>query len=360
MRLALALSLFVFAVGCKEKDKEAEPSSSKRAKTASDATATNGGGGSTGAGAASGKQEKGDGKSSSGSSARLFSPSDLKSKFALRKYGEDEIESEVGFISGVENHDPEAEASTDDCFDETFGASKVQATANSLRVDTEIDLSPCLKKVFAADAKYKKVKVTQYLVRFQGVTLCDGDAGLAEFDGKTFKEFSSSKRYKDNALCGEMGFTSYNLVKTESDYSMEHEGELTTALSISYSGSWDDGKPCRTDVVKGETKVESCMEFDYMDDLHKKQSDVRKLLLKGLKAKPLDQYYSKGSAELTVNDWTGTMTYKSADVGPTWKLSRDGKSAEGTYGAKKDGAGLALDNTPATRGLPALKWRLTP
>ena len=105
-----------------------------------------------------------------------------------------------------------------------------------------------------------------------------------------------------------------------------------------------DAKPCDFEVKNGAVKRgNGCLRTSTSDYKSNSEDNPNRftfiqIAFVNIEGKAKGTYYDRGSMNVTINDWTGSVTYRGAEFGPEYVLKSEADSAEGTinYQASND------------------------
>lgn len=256
------------------------------------------------------------------SSSGFLKSSDMKKPSKVGTLSEEDLTTELNEWDAFYNNDPDN--SDDDCAS-VIGAKQLKASEKMVQLDHTIDIAKCMGE--------PKIRSAKIRIFFQ--LECDsGD--FSDLNGKTMHQaedrlnddcpgtisrgISQSEFFLEWAYTDDSKETKFKQVIRES-MATEAGGICVSELK---SGVWQFDECVKTSVTTFTDATVDGKKID-MDNIYKKA------VSRGVQAKTKDTYFSKGSFNIIINDWSGTLTNSGADKAPSWKMSKGEEKAEGTF-----------------------------
>jgi hypothetical protein len=257
---------------------------------------------------------------------------------------------------------PESDDPTEDdssCVEDALGALKVEASGDRMTISGSLDLSSCLDGLLGgADASGLDLALT---MKMYVEAQCEG-ADLSMYDGQSIIDIADSARDLDELCDGTFRMRNHLSSRTVLSGSATFSGQTITLDTDTTSAAalqTTDGGPCVRTVSGDETTFEDgCVETTHEVNTRDRSngmasekdgkdgiSVLRYVGLRGTRAGE-HPYFTGGAMEVTLQNWTGTMTYTDAETAPTWSMSDGTETQTGTF----DGTASQGLVTPA-RGL---------
>lgn len=274
----------------------------------------------------------------------------------------DDLASELDGESSFFDQKPESDDPMDNdssCVEDTLGALKVEASGDRMTISGSLDLSTCLDGLLGgADASGLDLALT---MKMYVEAQCEG-ADLSMYDGQSITDIADSARDLDELCDGTFRMRNHLSSHTVLSGSATFSGQTITLDTDTTSAAalqTADGGPCVRTVSGDEVTYEdSCVETTHEVNTRDRSngtpsekdgkdglSVLRYVGLRGTRAGE-HPYFTGGAMEVTLQSWTGTMTYTDAETAPTWSMSDGTDTRTGTF----DGTASQGLGTPA-RGL---------
>lgn len=214
------------------------------------------------------------------------------------------------------------------CIEELTSSGKFKVVDGSKVIyAAAYDLSSCFKQL-EGESQESPMKMTEVKGVVYTEFTCDG-ADLSALDGKTLKEVGEAET--TCAGTGSYLLNNSSIAKGEVTF-----GEQTKTYERvgAYAESTADNTPC---AISKEGNVFSnanpCRRVDISEVTFdgKISSEYLMTLTQDLKWEEGKRWYNSGKIDVTMNDWTGTVTYN-GQTAPSYSFSRAGETITGTVG----------------------------
>ena len=274
----------------------------------------------------------------------------------------DDLASELDAEGSFFDQRPESDDPSEDdssCVEDALGGLKVEASGDRMTISGSLDLSSCLDGLLGgADASGLDLALT---MKMYVEAQCEGE-DLSMYDGQSITDIADSARDLDELCDGTFRMRNHLWSHTVLSGSATFSGQTitldtdtTSAAALQTTG---DGPCVRTvsgdEVTYEDGCVETTHEVNTRDRSNGMPSEkdgkdgisvLRYVGLRGTQAGE-HPYFTGGAMEVTLQNWTGTMTYTAAETAPTWSMSDGTDTRTGTF----DGTASQGLGTPA-RGL---------
>lgn len=281
-----------------------------------------------------------------------FVSSDQLSKGGnLRTLTASEVQNEINGTAGLYANKPKKpakalDAASDKCFDDRLAAMKFHASGKKGYFASTFDFSDCLRQSFASPSSEQAIRIDAlaFTLRFLIRLECTTD-DLTAFDGKSLNEMKAAagdpsgadrppcKDYK--SLFQSSMQVNFKLSSTAVGESNSIEQETTTiSAQAQADGSLCHYKAEGNKVMLDGDCVEASRDTFQVDKVNGRsggkegKEEIKKIVLKAVvegPAKPT--YFETGSADMTLNDWTGSVTFAGGENAPTWSMKSGAKTA---------------------------------
>lgn len=274
----------------------------------------------------------------------------------------EDLASELDDDDSFFDQEPESDDPMDNdasCVQDALDALKVKASGDTMTISGGLDLSSCLESLLnGVDASGLSLTLsTKMYVEAQ----CEG-ADLSMYDGLPITEIADSAAALDELCDGTFRMREHLWSHTVLQGSASFGGQMFTLDSestTSHALQTPAGEPCVRHVEGDAVSFEDdCVETTHDVNTRDRQNDMPSekdgkdgftaLRYAGLRGTRVGEhpYFTGGAIEITLQNWTGAMTYTDATTAPTWSLTNGADTQTGTY----DGTASQGLGTPA-RGL---------
>lgn len=292
---------------------------------------------------------------------------DVNASANTRSLAAGDIRSVVNKASELYANMPKDSNESDDaCTNALFEPIKFHSNGKSGYVGGTLNFDACTKGAFS---KVSALEVNKISLNFRFLVRIDcSDGDLSSFEGKSYIELT--KIAESSFPCHDYTTTQQSTTQTTLAYSYTVSGQKysQTEESTVYSlSAKQDGTPCHLKydganiTMEGECVHSSRKIYKIANENNKTsdkegREDVNRFILnavkQGVSGKPT--YYTSGSAGLTVNDWSGSLTYSGADKAPSWTMKKGTQTISDTLiptSTKKSGSLTAVPNDISQEGV---------
>lgn len=251
---------------------------------------------------------------------------------------ESAISGKINAVSDFYQHAPkktESSSRTTDLSDcEALKKVKLKSGVGYVEMQMDEDLVSCFQ------GNDRKMIESFKLAMFMRMECPDDD--LSALDGKTIFEASS--------ITSTDGFCSRSSIRRQISWSrvnaeMNLFGKIKTT-SINGMAS-TNGKPCEMSVHEGAVTYGDCIRYERQtDDLPvdngqrsgglKMTADNKIIMvnLTGVTGDQKSRFYTSGTANFRVNNWSGQLAYGGAEREPTWTAESEGHKKSGIFAGR--------------------------
>ena len=266
----------------------------------------------------------------------------LTSSEALNKLQED---------AGVYDNMSEAGTPTggsDDSSDPIAGCLELQGpkakiiNKETVSFDASIDLAQCLKNQAGSSTPADAALKFEFQVKFLQNFTCPG-VDLSEFSGKSLKELGSEETNSGLPAALESKCGSLPAVKVfgNATYVVKFPELFDVSTKIGIFNK--EGGACELTKVDGGLKLSSCLSATY-EVANKteaggqpKKEEKNLVLLEAVNVvdstDPTAVWFNGGKLNVTVNNFTGALSYSGAAIAPTYTLASGSDSVTGQLSA---------------------------
>lgn len=260
----------------------------------------------------------------------------LTSAEALNKLQED---------AGIYDNMPESGTPTggsDDSSDSIAGCLESQGpkakiiNKETVSFDASIDLAQCLKNQAGSSTPADAASKFEFQAAFLQNFTCPG-VDLSEFSGKTMKELDAEETNSGIPAALESKCGSLPAVKVFGNATIVVKfGTLDASAKIGFFNK--EGGACELTKVDGGLKMSSCLSANYVvtkytEDDGQQKEEKSLVLLEAVNvvdsAVPTAVWYNGGKFNVTVNNFTGALSYSGAAIAPTYTLASGSDSVTG-------------------------------
>jgi hypothetical protein len=261
-----------------------------------------------------------------GSNVKEFDSTEAKAK----------IEEETRF------YDDNPVKADDNCYTKLFKNVKLQVSERMIFAKADLDVGSCVRETYETLSDDIKVKSSsgRILVSF-GVTC--GKCDFSRFEGKSLDDLQELDI--EEASVGGMDSVGHSIGNFKFSFSAKGENKSLSFVrdGVSYeASSTADGKPCTVKKSgSSQTYDGGCRNVNRRITLTDKldgqsletegQEDFSKFLGRGIQsANGNNKWYKAGSMDVTINQWTGQVTYSGVDNAPKYVLKNGKNTISGT------------------------------
>ncbi|WP_141735487.1 hypothetical protein [Oligoflexus tunisiensis] len=219
--------------------------------------------------------------------------------------------------------EPETEESDPDCIGDIMDQLTVKAEGDTVILDYGVDLTSCFQSAWQTETSGATVELSHALASMYIRQTCVG-MDLSSLNGKKLSEMEDPGC--DNSLI---------MANSKSDVAgvLSAEGQTLDLTSISISStSTENNEPC-TITKTGNTlsQADGCVTIQISTSADSSENEYVKYAGKSLTwvESTANTWYSSGSYDLELNDWTGSLTF-GPDATPAYTMSRGTETATGT------------------------------
>lgn len=214
------------------------------------------------------------------------------------------------------------------CSAEQISQTKISVLGNSLRVSRTVDTHQCYVDYLNGLGGVGTTVSSSASVYSEIV--CTG-VDVSSFNG------TEAKNFDPNTICVN-GYSYLENLRANANVTSNVQGQpLTFIYSSVAAKSTADNQPCIVTLLDANTFTENgCVEIETaVDTGTEKYSDYLKRTHKNLVwTKGADvSWYTSGSMDLAINNWTGAITYSGAASNPTYSLTNGSETLNGSFTA---------------------------
>lgn len=239
------------------------------------------------------------------------------------------MESNRADFLATEVVEPEAEEPVEEEGDVDCAAAlstvQVVAEGDTMSVDINLDMTECLKKAWSEAGEGVTASVTKAVMSFYIRQTCVG-GDLSGFNGKMLDEVSDPPECDNNKVL--MNMTS------EMVASISGNGQSMdiNSSSVNVFGT-DANEPCLMTKTADGYAQDGCVEiFKSVGPEGNGDNEYTKYTHNSLKwvASPNNTWYTSGNIAVEMNDWTGAVTFRGADINPLYTMEYGTEKINGT------------------------------
>lgn len=250
---------------------------------------------------------------------------------------------------GAEEEEPVEEEGDVDCA-AALSTVEVVAEGDTMSVDINLDMTECLKKAWSEAGEGITASVSKAVMSFYIRQTCVG-GDLSSFNGKALDDVGDVPECDNNKVL--MNMTS-EMVATISGNGQTMD---INSSSVNVFGT-DANEPCLMTKTADGYAQDGCVEiFKSVGPEGNGDNEYTKYTHSNLKwvASPKNTWYTSGSIAVDMNDWTGAVTFRGADINPAYTMEYGTEEINGTLTVP---SGLYFKNSlqrAVKRSLPNLK-----
>lgn len=201
----------------------------------------------------------------------------------------------------------------------------VVAEGDTMSVDINLDMTECLKKAWSEAGEGVTASVTKAVMSFYIRQTCVG-GDLSSFNGKTLDEVESPPECENNKVL--MNMTS------EMVASISGNGQTMdiNSSSVNVFGT-DANESCLMTKSADGYSQNGCVEiFKTVGPEGSTDNEYTKYTHNDLKwvASPNNSWYTSGNIAVEMNDWSGAVTFRGADINPAYTMEYGAEKINGT------------------------------
>ena len=252
----------------------------------------------------------------------------------------DSTEAKAKIEEATEFYDNQPDSTDDDCTSRFLKKVKLQVSERMIFAKADLDVGSCARETFEKSSDIKLKSGSGRMLLNLGVTCekCD----ISRFGGKTLADFDEDKVAES---LGDKDLEMHFIGNSKSTFSIKGEKKRGSFEldKVSYSAlSIADGKPCPLKKSRNTmTYDDGCRSVSRSITLTNKldgrsledegQEDFKQLLYRGIQpATGNNKWYKAGSMDVTINQWTGQVTYSGVDNAPKYVLKNGKNTISGT------------------------------
>lgn len=203
----------------------------------------------------------------------------------------------------------------------------VSAKDDTLTLDVALDFSTCVQKSFGSIFPGATVDVRKAFIGFYNLATCDGQ-DLSSFDGTKLKDLP------DRGPCEGSGKLLTNS-RINLDLSVTLDGQTFTLTNTSYTATATlANEPCTySGTAEARTVSNDCVSVSKtITSSPEASTEYSKFSYKDLTwaDSEANTWYSQGSMDLLINNWTGSIVFTGPLENPTYNLSNGVDTLTGT------------------------------
>lgn len=211
-----------------------------------------------------------------------------------------------------------------DCLGDAFSSIAVTADGDTLTVNVDMNMAACLQSTLGQGSDGVTMSISKALMSVYIENTCMG-ADLSSYDGKKMSEMEDPPECDNNLLLMNM--------KAEMAWTMTADGETVdmSTTSVTATGTAAN-EPCLTTKSGENYAQDGCVETFMSVNADSSSNEYSKYTHKSLKWVDSTQntWYSSGSIEVELNDWTGSVTFRGADINPLYTMTYGTETISGT------------------------------
>ena len=281
----------------------------------------------------------------SAASGAFLKPSDFPTT-GLTQLTSSEALNKLQEYAGIYDNMPEAGTPTGgsgDSSDAIAGCLESQGpkakiiNKETVSFDASIDLAQCLKNQAGSSTPADAASKFEFQVRFLQNVTCPG-VDFSEFNGKSMKELGAEDTSSGlpAALESKCGSLPAVQVFGNATVVVKFPGLFDMSTKIGIFNK--DGGACELTKVDGGFKMNSCLFATYevtnkTEAEGQQQEEKNLVLLEAVNVvdstDPTAVWFNGGTLNVTVNNFTGTLSYSGAAIAPTYTLASGSDSVTG-------------------------------
>ena len=232
-----------------------------------------------------------------------------------------------------------ARMTTEDCISKKLNDLTAKSYGSYVGVGAEVDITDCAQAILGSDltAAPSKMRVA--------LQIGCNNQDFSSYDGKTFGEISAS----DTTSCATSTTVSeLRNIRVQLAATTTSSGHKVTFENMIYMGkATASAQPC-TGAVEGDVlkEADGCLDTNrsYMSifkidgnaDSQEGTEDFTQLETSGIVSANGDNvWYQSGKMKVTMNNWTGDVTYTGTSTAPTYSLASGTETATGSLGSAR-------------------------
>ncbi|RYZ55797.1 MAG: hypothetical protein EOP07_13540 [Proteobacteria bacterium] len=222
---------------------------------------------------------------------------------------------------------PHSSVPTIGCSTEQISQTTISVVGNSLRVARTFNTAQCYIDFLNGIGAINSTVAASASVYSEIV--CTG-VDVSSFNGTKAQDFDP------NTICVN-GYSYLENIRATSNATANYQGQpVTIAYSSISAKSTADNQPCVVTVGLSGFYETGCIEIEsvidtgtepYVDYLKRTHKDLV------WSKEPTTDWYTSGSMDLAINNWTGAITYSGATSSPTYSLSNGTETLTGSFTA---------------------------
>lgn len=223
---------------------------------------------------------------------------------------------------------PRSSVTSIGCSAEQISQTSINVIGNSLRVSRTVNTAPCYVDYLNGLGAIGTTATASASVYSEIV--CTG-VDVSRFNG------TEAQNFDPNTICVN-GYSYLENLRANSNVSTTLNGTpMTFVYSSIIAKSTPENEACIVTVVDANTFAETgCVEIETaVDTGTEAYNDYLKRVHKNLvwSKDPSTSWYTSGSMDLAINNWTGAITYNGAASNPSYTLSNGTETLNGSFTA---------------------------